>query len=170
MRADVIAASTVPPATGPAGEVMPLVGYSPVWLLLGLALPVAIAAYYLLVAAANRRRVEEIVIPVVAAREDPSRVRIRVREGIDTVERRARHGTLGPRAAHEELSALVREYVTVATGIPADRMTLADLERSPLRGTAAAVARFYPGLFAAEATDDVDGAIRAAREVLDGWP
>lgn len=48
-------------------------------------------------------------------------------------------------------------------------MTLADLERSPLRGTTRAVARFYPGVFAAEPADDLDGALRAAREVLAGW-
>ena len=162
--------ATAPPTPQLPGEVMPLVGYSPIWLLIGLALLVGVVAYFLIVVAATRRRVDEVVVHDDAPVELPVEVRERVRHGIDTVERRVRSGTLDRRAAHEELSSLVREYVTAATGIPADRMTLADLERSDLRGTARAVARFYPGLFAAAATDDVTGAIRAAREVIDGWP
>ena len=47
----------------PVGEVMPLVGYSPMWLLLGLALLAAIVAYALLVGAITRRRRETAPAP-----------------------------------------------------------------------------------------------------------
>ncbi|NLT25426.1 MAG: hypothetical protein GXX90_02015 [Microbacteriaceae bacterium] len=153
----------------PVGEVMPLVGYSPMWLLLGLALLAAIVAYALLVGAITRRRRETAPAPEPVEPVDLEALRARTAERIDAIEQEARTGGLEGREAHERLSGAVREYVAEATGLPADRMTLADLERSPLRGTTRAVARFYPAVFAAEPADDLDGALRAAREVLAGW-
>ena len=153
----------------PVGEVMPPVGYSPAWFLLGLGLLIAVLAWYLLVAAATRPRRAAAPVVTAAPEVDLAALQQRARNRVDEVEQEARGGALDPREAHERLSGAVREYVAAATGIPADRMTLADLERSPLRGTARAVARFYPAMFAAEPPAELEGSLRAAREVLAGW-
>lgn len=159
--------SETPPT--PAGEVMPLVGYTPGWVLLGAALLVLVLAYYLFVLAFTRRRLPAPVPAPPAPAVDLGSLRIEAHSRVDEVVRAARAGELEGRGAHERLSAVVRDYVAAATGIPADRMTLADLERSPLQGTTRAVARFYPAVFAADPHADLDRSVRAAREVLDGW-
>lgn len=162
--------STTPPSMPPAGEVLPLVGYSPWWLLIGLALLLAVPAYFLIVAYATRRRTESHLVKTQVEQEQPWEARERVRASVDAVERAYLAGNIDARTAHEQLSAHVRDYVTSATGIPADRMTLVELQRSPLHGTARAVSYFYPGVFATSAPADVASAVRIAREVLDGWP
>ncbi|WP_185714883.1 hypothetical protein [Gulosibacter macacae] len=161
-----LAQPTPPP---PPGEVMPLVGYTPTWFLLGLALVALIAAYYLVVAVLHRQRFETAPPPAPEPPVDLAALNAAAVSEVSEVEALAHSGELGGRAAHERLSAIVRGYVAEATGIPADRMTLADLERSPLRGTTLAVARFYPAVFAADAPNDLDASLRAAREVLAGW-
>ncbi|CEH00605.1 hypothetical protein [Propionibacterium freudenreichii] len=73
------------------------------------------------------------------AREDASRtpdsldrLRARTLQQIDHVETGHRAGALGDRAVHQQLSAIVRRFVGIASGGDADLQTLAELERAAL--------------------------------------
>lgn len=158
------------PDETPPGEIMPLVGYSPFWLVLGITvLAVIVAGYLVLVLLTRpRERVVEAERP-----SDPPVDLVRLRDEsfarIAEIERELHVGAVDPRSANEALSSLVRRYVAEATGIPADRMTLRDLRESPLRGTTAAVEQFYPSVFGAEPAHDLPRSIQLAREVIAGW-
>ncbi|MDJ1369858.1 hypothetical protein [Gulosibacter molinativorax] len=152
------------------GEVMPLVGYSPFWLVLGIAILALIAAFYVLVLLFTAGRTKPTKMK--AKTEPPVDLEKLQHEGyskIAQIETASMNGTLDPKAAHEQLSAVVREYVAEATGIPADHMTLSDLRRTELRGTTRAVEQFYPAVFGAEPQQDLGKSIHMAREVLAGW-
>lgn len=152
------------------GEVMPLVGYSPFWLVLGLAILAALAAFTVFVVLFTSGRRERVADPVPATPPvDLVALQQDAFDEVAQIEAEAKRGSLDSRSAHERLSAVVREYIANATGIPADRMTLSDLQRTELTGTTRAVAQFYPGVFNAEAEQDLAKSIRLAREVLSGW-
>lgn len=161
--------STPTPEPNP-GEVMPLVGYSPFWLVLGIAILAVIALFYVVVLllTAERKPRDKSVAPP----EPPVDIAKLQQAGyarVADIEAATMNGTLDSRSAHEQLSAVVREFIADSTGIPADHMTLSDLQRTELRGTTRAVAQFYPGVFGAEPEQDLAKSIHMAREVLSGW-
>ncbi|MGO1542931.1 MAG: hypothetical protein ACTHXA_01170 [Gulosibacter sp.] len=164
---EVLAASTEEPNPG---EVMPLVGYSPFWLVLGIAIIALIVAFYVVVALLTSVRsranetAESIEPPV-----DIAQLQTEAYDRVAQIETASMRGEIDTRSAHEQLSAVVRNYVAESTGIPADHMTLADLQRTDLVGTTRAVQQFYPGVFGAEPDRDLDRSIQMAREVLAGW-
>lgn len=166
MPASEFTSATTPPEL--PGEVLPLVGYSPFWLWLGIALVAVVALYYLLVWVFTRDRAED-AAPEPEAEVDVDAARTEAFSRVDAIERRVLAGELDDRSAYEQLSATIREFVADATGVPADHMTLADLSRTQLHGTTRTVAQLYPGIFAPEAQRDVAAATRDARAVISGW-
>lgn len=166
MRAADFAGASTPPQL--PGEVLPLVGYSPFWLWLGIALVALVAVYYLLAWAFTRDRSEE-PEPEAEGVVDLEAARVDAFARVDDIERLVATGQLDDRTAYERLSATVREFVAEATGVPADHMTLADLSRTQLHGTTRTVAQLYPGIFAPDARRDVGAATRDARAVISGW-
>lgn len=160
---DVSAATASPVPTMP-GEVMEPVGFSPFWLVTGVSLLAIVALFYLLVWWFTRiRRPPAPVQP--ATTYDPQRYLMQV----DEVAKRVHLGTMTPRDGYLELSRIVRAAVCEYTGIPADKMTLDDLRRSPLRHTSEAIGFVYPGVFGPEPRYDYARALQLAREVLAGW-
>ncbi len=146
---------------------MPPTGYSPVWLVLGLLLLALIVAYFAGTALLTRRKTrlrQQVETPPT----DLATLSEQLRQQVDAIEHRARNGELGQREATEALSRTVRKYVAATSGIPADKMTLTQLQQSSLRGTAEAVAKFYPAVFAAEPPENFDESVRAARQVMSG--
>lgn len=166
-----IGARTTTPTPEPnPGEVMPLVGYSPFWLVLGIAILALIAAFYVLVLLFTAGRTKSAKFE--EKPEPPVDLEKLQHEGytkIAEIETASMNGSLDTKAAHEQLSAVVREYVAEATGIPTDHMTLSDLRNTELRGTARAVEQFYPAVFGPEPQQDLAKSIHMAREVLAGW-
>lgn len=158
-------ASTSP--TSP-GEILPPIGYSPAWLLLGLAVIAAVACYFVLVVLSTRRRTPAAVAQP-APTVDLGRSRDRAITAITSFEQQAAAGQLAPRLAYERISAAMREYVATATGVPADHMTLTDLAHSELQGTAQTVAQLYPGIFAPDAQRNVPAVAAQARAVVSQW-
>ncbi|KAB1643594.1 hypothetical protein [Gulosibacter chungangensis] len=161
--------STPTPEPNP-GEVMPLVGYSPFWLVLGIAILAVIALFYVVVLLLTTERKPR--AKIATPPEPPVDVAKLQQEGyakVADIETATMNGSLDSRSAHEQLSAVVREFIAESTGIPADHMTLSDLQRTELRGTTRAVAQFYPGVFGAEPEQDLAKSIHMAREVLSGW-
>ncbi|MEC5179509.1 hypothetical protein [Arthrobacter sp. CG_A4] len=108
---------------------------------------------------------------------------------IDSVAREAQAGARSARAAHQELSLLIRSFTRDVSGVDAPRMTLADLRSVDPHGgnlpaVAEAIGRFYPAEFAAAPGCAVPGfavqgsacqasavpeAAETAREVIRSW-
>lgn len=147
------------------GEVMPPVGYSPSWLVIGIALLTLVALFYLFVWWFTRQpRV------VAAPASEPTRYDAAVYlQQVDAVAHAVQQGALSQREGYGELSRIVRAAVRESTGIPTDRMTLTDLRNTPLAHTSKAVSFFYPGVFGQQPSYDYDHALVLAREVLHGW-
>lgn len=172
----VISGMVVASATGnttadvPAGEIMPVVGYSPFWLVLGITLLGVIVAFYLAVALFTRSRSRK---PKATAPPPPpvdvAMLQVEANERVDEVQRQVLTGALDPRSANEELSSIVRGYVAELTGIPADHMTLDEIRAAGLAGTTSAVEQFYPAIFAVESDSNVTTSVVRARRVLNGW-
>lgn len=149
---------------------MPLVGYSPFWLVLGIAILALIGAFYavVLLLTVERKRRKAPSVPV-APPVNIVQLQEEAFSAVATIETGTMNGTLDTRAAHERLSAVVRGFVAESTGIPADHMTLTDLRQTELRGTSRAIEQFYPAVFGAEPDADLAKSIHMARQVLSGW-
>jgi len=158
-----------PAASGPAGDIMPVVGYSAVWPILGALLVVVVALYYALSYLLTRprpvRQPAAIPAPPVSVPQLQSQYLARVDEVAD----RFRRGELTPRRAHARLSLVVREFAAEASGVEADRMTLAQLRATRLVGTTNAVAEYYPQVFGVDDPRTIDHGVHAAREVIRRW-
>jgi hypothetical protein len=142
--------------------------YSQWWTWAGLALLLLVAAWYILVFAGTRPPRQE--RPAVSAPlTDLPALRRAYLQRINDVEQEAAAGNLSARAAHQEISALLRRFVRDATGVDAPRMTHADLVRHPLPAAAAAVGRLYPGEFGPEPLPAVASSAAAAREAVRSW-
>lgn len=155
--------------SGPQGTIMPVVPYSMMWAILGVLLVTAVIVYYLLAYQLTRPRPERVPAP-----EPPRLVSVPELQHdylieVDTVARRYRAGELTPRRAHAELSIVIRDFITQATGVEADKMTLTELRRTPFVGASHAVSEFYPLVFGVDETRTVEHGIDAARQVIALW-
>lgn len=115
---------------------------------------------------------------------DLARLRREYLQRIDAVAGGAAAGTRSGRAAHQELSLLLRSFVRDASGLDATRMTLAELralsQATPgpqplshatpgLPALSRAVAAIYPAAFGPAAVSGVPEAADTAREVIRSW-
>lgn len=143
--------------------------YAAWWPWVGAAVFLGIVGWYLWVWRATRIR------PASAAAPQPSdrvgRLRDEYVRQIDVVATRAAAGRITPRDAHQRLSVLVRHFVQEVSGIRAPTMTLSELTASGPRLTPVSqvVEVLYPGEFAPEDSDTVQGAAEVAREVVLRW-
>ncbi|GGA58828.1 hypothetical protein GCM10011490_05990 [Pseudoclavibacter endophyticus] len=156
--------------TTPPGTIMPTVPYSPIWGVLAAALIVGVVLYYGLTWLLTRPRPE--APPPAAAptpvRSVPELQGVYLHE-IDSILQRHAAGELSPRRAHAALSVTVREFLSEATGVPADKMTLTDLRQTPYVGATYAVAEYYPIVFGAQEAQSVEHGAHAARQVIALW-
>ncbi len=137
------------------------VGYSLWWPVLGLALILLIAGWYVYVFRSTRKRPAAQRLNATVAERYLARIQ-------DTADAHAA-GRMGSRAAHQELSLTVRDFVHEVTGVRAQRMTLAELRESQLPMVGETIAHFYPGEFAPPESSDVHSAVEAARYVVTSW-
>ena len=142
--------------------------YSPLWTWAGAALLALVAGWCVFVVAATRRRPLETAVLRPALTDLPA-LKAAYLQRIDDAESRAAAGHLSLRAAHQEISLLLRSFVRDATGVDALRMTRDDLERHPLPSTAAAVGTLYSGEFGPEPLPSAAAAAAHAREVVGTW-
>jgi hypothetical protein len=148
------------------GELQGPVGYDDRWVLLAALTVLAVAAYYGWVLWWFR----DGSAPHVAARRRPRESCLAL---IDGIESDVGAGLVAPRAGHQQLSAAVRGFVAEMSGIPADRMTLADFRREGHEPIADLVALIYPPSFVED--DRVARArfvevTREARQLVRDWP
>jgi hypothetical protein len=142
--------------------------YSPLWTWAGAILLLLVAAWYAFVFAGTRRprpRPASLPAPLTSLPALQSAYLQR----IDDVEQEAATGTISARAAHQEISFLLRRFVRDATGVDAPRMTHADLVKHPLPRAAEAVGALYPGEFGSEPLPSVPASAATAREAVRSW-
>ena len=169
-----VAAALAPGPLGaqatPPGTIMPVVAYNPLWGILAAALILAVGVFYLLAWLLTRPRPQA---PAPVAAPTPQRS-VGELQGIylhtiDDIARRHAAGELSPRRAHAALSVAVREFLSEATGVPADKMTLTDLRSTPYVGATYAVAEYYPIVFGPDEARSVEHGAHAARQVITLW-
>lgn len=154
----------------PAGQILPVVGYSPLWLVIGLLLILLVVAYYLLSLLLTRPRpAPQPVPPAAAPRRSGAELQAVYLEQVERIEQLHAAGELSARRAHAELSRTVREFVSEATGVPADRMTLSELRATPFAGAAFAVSEYYPLIFGPDEARSTEHGLHAARQVIALW-
>lgn len=153
----------------PVSPVLPLLGYWPIWVVVGSLLIAGVVAWYLWAWWVTRRREEPVGELPVTPRPNLDEIRARALSQVAGVEARHARGELSERAAHRELSGIIREWAAEVTGTPTDRMTLRELMRTPFRRTTHTVAAYYPVVFGDREYRDVPAAAAAARGVITGW-
>jgi hypothetical protein len=144
-------------------ELQDPVGYDGPWLLLAVAGLVAVALYYAAVLWLTRPR------PPRPPRR-PDEVDYLAR--LDAIEAKVAAGEIGARAAHQQISRVLREYAAAAVGVPATTMTLAELERRGPHRLARIVADLYEPEFAPDDTlaeDRLPLALAESRALLADW-
>lgn len=149
-----------------AGDLQPPVGYDDRWVLLAGASVLAVAGYYALAWWWTR--------PRRAPRPSRDRgSRERCLTALATIERSAAAQEVSAREAHQQVSRVVRDFVTATTGPRAETMTLAALRREAPEPLAELVAALYPPEFGpgeARAAHDLATSLARARELVTTWP
>ncbi|ALJ21533.1 hypothetical protein [Microbacterium sp. No. 7] len=150
--------------------------YGPVWLVW---LLVAIAALLVVAWLLLRRRPEppaapppaEVAAPAQPVAPAPQTLRSEYLARIDLVEILHKKGQLDKRAAHLELSRLVRQYVNEHSGLEAPVLTLSELRARGVHPSLVDAMRksFYPGSFEERPSRSVRTAVSAARRVVNTW-
>ena len=146
-------------------------GYSPLWLWCGAALLVLLAGWFAVVFATTRADQPAEPTPERGrpALTDLPALKAAYLQRISDVEEDAAAGRLPARAAHQELSLLLRGFVRDATGVDATRMTHQDLARHPLPAAAAVVASLYPAEFGPDPLPHVGTSAARAAEAVRAW-
>lgn len=146
-------------------------GYSGVWLVVGVVLLLAVAGWYVVVWARTRPAPP----PPPPPAEPPGFRVMRLQElalrRIDEIVREVQDGRSTPRRAHQDLSTTVREFVRDASGLGVTTMTLTELGRAgqPRLGPLTdAVLRLYPGEFGPRDGSVADAA-ETARRAVTSW-
>lgn len=140
-----------------------------VYLVVGLLLVAAIAAWYVFVVRFSRSRLPVEHRPRPARRPDLATLKAKYSGLIDEVDAERRDGRLDDRATHSRLSLLLRFFASETSGVDAQVMTLADLQRARLPQIAGAVAQYYPPSFRLDEPGDAAAAVSRAREVVREW-
>lgn len=122
--------------------------YSPLWTWCAAALLVLVGGWYVFVLATTRPGPKtRTSIGGHSALTDLPGLKAAYLQRIQDVDQAAAAGHLDARAAHQELSLLLRGFVRDATGVDATRMTYQDLARHPLPAAADVIQSLYPAEF-----------------------
>lgn len=156
--------------SAPPGTIMPAVPYEALWAVIGVLLIVIVAVYYLFAWLLTRPPAEPAApVSIPAPRRTVPELQGAYLFEVDQIAGRYARGELTPRRAHAALSVAVREFLTEATGVPADKMTLSELRSTPFVGATHAIAEFYPIVFGADEARSVEHGTDAARQVITLW-
>ncbi|OYO25272.1 hypothetical protein CGZ93_02175 [Enemella dayhoffiae] len=153
-------------------EVFAPVAYSPLWLVLGASLLLAVLGWPLLALWLTRPRRVRPAAPTPPP--DPAELRRRTLAEISHVHSEHAAGRITAREAQQRLSRVVRRFGGRASGVPADTMTLAELaavmQRDPrLAELTDYVALLHPPSFAPSESGDVPAACARAEELVARW-
>lgn len=144
--------------------------YSWWWSAIGVLLLVLIAAWFIgvwLFTRPRAPRAEPVAPPTVPTPIEPLREQYLRR--IDHLNEAWVRGTISDRAAGQQLSGLVREYVDAVSGSATETMTLSDLRLQRFDGLGHVVAGLYPIAFPEHSDGDIPAGFVAARQVVSTW-
>ncbi|UUL75163.1 hypothetical protein NG819_12450 [Pseudarthrobacter sp. Fe7] len=145
--------------------------YSPAWLWVGAALLALVAGWYAFVLATTRAdaRSKQGSAGARPALTELPALKAAYLQRISDVDREAAAGNVAARAAHQEISLLLRGFVRDATGVDATRMTHLDLARHPLPAAAAVIEALYPAEFSPGPLPSVSSSAAQASEAVRAW-
>lgn len=144
------------------------VQYTILWPVIGLVLIALVIAWYVWMIRHVRRRARGSA-PRPAPAPSPSMLRDRYLGLISEIEQEHASGSLSTRRAHQRLGGILRMYAHESSGVRAQVMTLADLDRAGLVPLTRAVSAYYPVEFREAETGSVPDAAALARQVVTTW-
>lgn len=150
----------------------PPMTYSGAWLVVGLAVLLAVVGWYVVVWWQTRPAAAPAAPPPFASGTRLAQLKTACLARIDEVVREVDQGRVSQRAGHQELSTVVRDFVQAACGVNAPTMTLTELGHSGNRRldpVTDVVLRLYPVEFGPEQSASVADAAVAAREAVQRW-
>lgn len=153
-------------------ELSPVLQYGPVPLIIAIAGLVLVVGWYGLVFWLTRRKPQKVLASLPPASPtvvDTSKLKAEYLQRIDTIEAAYRSRELRARVVHQQLSTLVRRFVSEAVHVPAHTMTLADLKKTKFEALVPVIGSYYQPEFSAVETGNVDSALAAARKVVTEW-
>lgn len=153
----------------PSDDLYPPLRQDAFWMVLGIAILVAVGAWLVWVCWTTRRPRRASLAPEPVTGRSLEELRQTYLHHIDEVAAAHVAGRLDTRAAFQALSPLMRRFAFEASGFPAHTKSLADLEREHPGVLPAAVAVLYPGEFAERARGDVGTGVARARQLVAGW-
>ena len=130
-----------------------------------------IVLYYLKILKQGTRRVpkpkEE--KPAVIKKRDPMEIRMDYLSRIDAVQRKYVSKQIDVRIAHQELSAIVRLFVSEMTGVNTQTFSLSELKATRFSSVSSLIEEFYAPEFALRTEKDTMNSISDARKVIQAW-
>jgi hypothetical protein len=151
----------------PDTELIPPIGYSSIWTVIGIVLLVLVVLAVLAIAfvrlPGRARSIQPPAPHAFAALKTDYHGRISAIEA-DFV-----GGEISARTAHQRLSAVVRSFGRAVSGVDAPVMTLTELQSASLPQVTVAVAEYYPASFEAAAASEISPAVARARQVIESW-
>lgn len=152
----------------PAGdEFSGPVDYSPLWVWLAIGAVILVGLYYLGVWAWSVSG-----HPKPAPSGDPVTARSHAFSELDRIGAQVAAGELTERAAYQQMSVVVRGFVSEVTGLPTHTMALADLRIIGIPHLAETIALMYPPEFGPgddEAEEPLPATLDRARKLVARW-
>ncbi|WP_285245297.1 hypothetical protein [Pseudarthrobacter sp. fls2-241-R2A-127] len=143
--------------------------YNPAWVWCGAAILALVAGWYAYLWWSTRAAPTSLAAPTRPALTDLPALKAAYLQRIQDVDRDAAAGTLEARAAHQQISLLLRGFVRDATGVDATRMTQQDLAQHPLPAAADAVEALYPAEFGPGPLASVGASAARAAAAVRTW-
>lgn len=143
--------------------------YNPAWVWCGAAILALVAGWYAYLWWSTRAVPTSPAAPTRPALTDLPALKAAYLQRIQDVDRDAAAGTLEARAAHQQISMLLRGFVRDATGVDATRMTQQDLAQHPLPAAADAVEALYPAEFGPGPLPSVGASAARAAAAVRTW-
>lgn len=143
--------------------------YNPAWVWCGAAILALVAGWYAYLWWSTRAAPTSPAAPTRPALTDLPALKAAYLQRIQDVDRDAAAGTLEARAAHQQISMLLRGFVRDATGVDATRMTQQDLAQHPLPAAADAVEALYPAEFGPGPLPSVGASAARAAAAVRTW-
>lgn len=150
----------------------PLVQYEPWPLFIALGLVMVVGAWYGFVFWLTRHKQQKVLATLPPSRPvvfDTSKLKSNYLHLIDVIEEQYRAHELRARGVHQELSMLLRRFVSEAGRVQTETMTLTDLKKTRFTELATTIESYYKPEFSAVENGSVDSALAAARKVVSEW-
>lgn len=153
-------------------KLSPLVSYQPIplWIALGLIfLTVIIVGEIFWLTRRKPQKVLSTLPPAPVVIVDTTKLKQKYLAEIERVEQSYNAHKLKARFVHQELSRLLKLFVSEAAGAPVQTMTLSDLKRTRHTTLVPAIELFYRPEFAEIESGNVTDALSLAKKVVTEW-